>query len=56
MTVFAAYGAEKPEEFFAVAVEVFFERPVAHKRAEPEVYEQLAKLFRLEPTTWNGAP
>lgn len=56
MTVFSAYGAEKPEEFFAVAVEVFFERPAALKQAEPEVYEQLAKLFRLDPTTWHAAP
>jgi len=52
-TVFDAYGAEGPEEFFAVAVEVFFERPVALKRKEPAVYKQLAMLFRLEPSTWE---
>jgi MtfA peptidase len=52
-TVFDAYGAEGPEEFFAVAVEVFFERPAALKHNEPAVYEQLAMLFRLEPTTWG---
>ena len=52
-TVFDAYGAEGPEEFFAVAVELFFERPVALKDKEPAVYEQLAMFFRLEPATWG---
>ena len=52
-TVFDAYGAVGHEEFFAVAVEVFFERPAALKRKEPAVYEQLALLFRLEPSTWG---
>ena len=52
-TVVDAYGAEGPEEFFAVAVEAFFERPVELIRAEPAVYEQLSKLFRLEPSTWS---
>ncbi len=52
-TVFDAYGAAGQEEFFAVAVEVFFERPVALKHEEPAVYEQLAMLFRLEPATWG---
>lgn len=51
-TVIDAYGAEGQEEFFAVAVEVFFEKPVSLKRKEPEVYEQLALLFQLEPSTW----
>lgn len=52
-TVFDAYGAEGPEEFFAVAVETFFEKPAALKRQEPAVYEQLALLFRLRPETWG---
>ena len=52
-TVVDAYGAEGPEEFFAVAVEAFFERPVELMRTEPAVYEQLSKLFRLEPSTWS---
>lgn len=54
-TVLDAYGAEGPEEFFAVAVEAFFERPQALKHHEPAVYQQLAMLFRLEPTTWGQA-
>ena len=39
-------GAFKP-------VEAFFERPVELMRTEPAVYEQLSKLFRLEPSTWS---
>lgn len=52
-TVLDDYGAERLEEFFAVAVEVFFERPMALKREESEVYEQLSELFRLDPLTWR---
>lgn len=52
-TVLDAYGAESPEEFFAVAIEVFFEKPQALHREEPEVYGQLAELFQLEPLSWE---
>lgn len=52
-TVFDAYGATSHVEFFAVAVEVFFEMPAALKREERQVYEQLASLFRLDPAGWN---
>ncbi|WP_120499594.1 zinc-dependent peptidase [Roseovarius sp. EL26] len=52
-TVIDAYGAEGHEEFFAVAVEVFFEKPKALKNELPAVYEQLAKLFQLEPVSWQ---
>ena len=40
------------EEFFAVSVEVFFERPKDLRHELPEVYEQLSKLFRLNPVEW----
>ena len=53
MTVLDDYGAGKPEEFFAVAVEVFFERPLDLKNQEPAVYEQLSALFRLDPVMWR---
>ena len=52
-TVLVAYGAEAHEEFFAVSVEVFFEKPAALKREEPEVYQQLSELFQLEPASWG---
>ncbi|WP_270731106.1 zinc-dependent peptidase [Shimia sp. Alg240-R146] len=51
-TVIDAYGAEGYEEFFAVSVEVFFERPTSLKREEPEVYQQLSMLFQLDPSSW----
>ncbi|WP_294229701.1 M90 family metallopeptidase [uncultured Shimia sp.] len=51
-TVIDAYGAEGHEEFFAVSVEVFFERPTSFKREEPDVYQQLSLLFQLDPSSW----
>jgi Mlc titration factor MtfA (ptsG expression regulator) len=50
------YGAENHEEFFAVAVEMFFEKPQALKQDAPEVYAQMRKLFRLDPVTWPTPP
>ena len=41
------YGATAHAEFFAVAVEMFFERPDEMKQHEPALYEQLAAYFRL---------
>ncbi len=52
-TVIDPYGATGHEEFFAVSVEVFFERPAALKASEPEVYDQLSNLFRLDPVAWH---
>lgn len=52
-TVIDPYGATGPEEYFAVAVEVFFEKSARLKREEPEVYAQLAQLFELDPATWE---
>ncbi|MDU8926501.1 zinc-dependent peptidase [Alisedimentitalea sp. MJ-SS2] len=52
-TVIDAYGATNYEEFFAVSIEVFFERPLALFREEPEVYAQLSKLLRLDPKVWG---
>ncbi|MCG7521247.1 zinc-dependent peptidase [Ruegeria sp. Ofav3-42] len=52
-TVIDAYGATGHEEFFAVSVEVFFEKPRALKAEAPDVYAQLSKLFRLDPVSWN---
>ena len=51
-TLFDPYGASGPQEFFAVAVETFFERPKSFKHKEPAVYGQLAKYFRLDPANW----
>lgn len=51
-TVIDPYGATGHEEFFAVTVELFFERPEALKNAAPEFYGQLSKYFRLDPIRW----
>ena len=44
-----AYGATNPAEFFAVATEFFFERPVELKKRHPELYEQMAGYFKRDP-------
>ena len=53
-TVFDPYGATAHAEFFAVAVELFFERPAALRDDAPEVYRQLSLLFALDPVNWPG--
>ncbi|MEJ8560888.1 zinc-dependent peptidase [Yoonia sp. GPGPB17] len=47
------YAATNHQEFFAVAIETFFERPDQLKRDEPQIYAQLSTLLRLDPTTWG---
>jgi Mlc titration factor MtfA (ptsG expression regulator) len=51
-TVIDPYGASDPAEFFAVATEVFFERPQALAAEAPAVYRELAGLYRLHPAAW----
>ncbi|PQA89070.1 zinc-dependent peptidase [Hyphococcus luteus] len=46
------YGATNPAEFFAVASEVFFEQPKKLQDAEPELYEEMAHYYRLDPADW----
>ena len=47
-----AYGASDPAEFFAVVTELFFEQPQALAAEEPEVYRELAGLYRVQPLQW----
>ncbi len=54
-TVLDAYGATNHQEFFAVAVETFFEKPRQLLDEEPQVYEQLKLLLRLDPAGWGQA-
>lgn len=51
--VLRAYGATNPAEFFAVATEVFFDRPHKLKEKHPELYEQLKEYYKLDPESWN---
>lgn len=43
------YAATAPSEFFAVAVEAFFERPAEMRRRHAELYEALCAFFNLDP-------
>ncbi len=44
-----AYGATNEAEFFAVATEEFFDRPVALRTRHPELYEVLQGFYRQDP-------
>lgn len=46
-----AYGAVNPGEFFAVATEVFFDKPAEMKHHKPELYAVLAGFYRQDPAT-----
>jgi Mlc titration factor MtfA (ptsG expression regulator) len=43
------YASTNKEEFFAVAVESFFERSSAFKKGLPELYGAMVLLFRQDP-------
>jgi Mlc titration factor MtfA (ptsG expression regulator) len=48
-TVMDRYGATNPAEFFAVATECFFEKPVQLKRKHPELYEEFMLYYQQDP-------
>lgn len=52
-TALDPYGAESPEEFFAVASEAFFVAPQDMRAEHPALYELLAGFYRQNPA--NGA-
>lgn len=43
--VLDAYGATNPAEFFAVATECFFEKPIQMQRRHPRLYEVLKEYY-----------
>jgi Mlc titration factor MtfA (ptsG expression regulator) len=51
-TVLDAYGGSDAAEYFAVATEAFFERPLALADEAPDVYAELARLYGVQPATW----
>ncbi len=51
-TVMARYGATDPAEFFAVATETFFEKPLLLKRKHSELDRELKRYYKLEPLEW----
>jgi len=48
-SVLDTYGATNKAEFFAVATESFFERPVQLEREHPELYRQLQQFYGQDP-------
>jgi hypothetical protein len=48
-TLLDPYGAESPAEFFAVAVETFFEAPGTMEAELPELYALLCDYFQQDP-------
>jgi MtfA peptidase len=53
-TVLDQYGATNPAEFFAVATECFFEKPVQLQRKHPELYDELKMYYRQDPVQTAG--
>lgn len=52
-SLFNAYGATNPAEFFAVASEVFFEQAAQLSAAHPKIYQQLKTFYRVDPIHWS---
>jgi len=50
--VLDGYGATDPAEFFAVATESFFERPLEMREKHPDLYEELKQYYRQDPAQW----
>lgn len=47
------YGATNPAEFFAVATETFFEKPVQMARHHAELFAVLQDYYRVDPRQWQ---
>lgn len=45
------YAATNYQEFWAVSIETFFERPTAFKRQLPDLYSSLCVLLNQDPLT-----
>lgn len=54
-SVLDPYGAEDPVEFLAVAVEAFFEAPLALRQRHRELYGLLRDYFGQDPAAWDDA-
>ena len=53
-SVIDAYGAVSPSEFFAVATESFFEKPLQMKNKLPDLYQQFRRFYNLDPAAWRN--
>jgi Mlc titration factor MtfA (ptsG expression regulator) len=52
-TLLDQYGATNPAEFFAVASECFFERPVEMQRGHARLFDLLTQVYQLDPRKWS---
>jgi MtfA peptidase len=48
-SVLRDYGATNEAEFFAVATEAFFEKPLQLQHKAPDLYEELQRYYRVDP-------
>jgi hypothetical protein len=55
-TLLDSYGAINPAEFFAVATEAFFERPLALRQRRPQLFAELQRFYRQDPTAYSSEP
>jgi len=53
-TLLDPYGAQGPEEFFAVACETFFVQPNELRAEHPALYGLLARYFQQDPAGFTG--
>ena len=53
-TLLDPYAAQAPEEFFAVASEVFFVAPRDLRAAHPQLYDLLRSFFRQDPAAFSA--
>ncbi len=53
-TLLDPYGAQGPEEFFAVASETFFVSPNELRAEHPDLYGLLARYFQQNPAMFTG--
>ena len=53
-TLLDNYGATSPAEFFAVATEAFFERPIALSQRHPRLYAEFSRYFQQDPTQYSA--
>src|SRR5712692_556293 len=53
-TLLDTYGATNPAEFFAVATEAFFERPIMLRAQHPRLYAEFQEYFRQDPVEYSA--
>lgn len=49
--VLRGYGGKNEAEFFAVATESFFEKPLQMKELTPDLYQELRRFYGVDPVT-----